>query len=166
MSYHVIVSSETPFATFEYDFLTYRYIASRIKPGIITLPDGVRVTDTERTIIDGINDFEKVMGLEELLRCIELLPLVNEERLLSYLAVYRKQVLYQKVGYILEHFRDSWNLSGGFFTSCETHIGKSKRYLYNSPIRDNMVLNSRWRLVVPRDISRITSKGVHYNADI
>jgi len=166
VSYHVVVSSETPFATFEYDFLTYRYIASRIKHGVITRPDGVRVTDAERTVIDGINDFEKVMGLEELLRCLELLPLVKEEKLLSYLAIYGKQVLYQKAGYILEHFRDTWNLSDDFFTACETHIGKSKRYLYNSPIRDKMALNSRWRLVVPRNLSSITNKGVWYDVDI
>jgi len=166
VSYQVVVSSETPFATFVYDGFTYRHIASRIKDGIITRPDGVRVTDAERTVIDGINDFTKVMGLEELLRCLELLPLVKEEKLLSYLAAYGKQVLYQKTGYILEHFRDTWNLSDGFFMSCETHIGKSKRYLYNSPTRDNMALNNRWRLVAPRDLSGITNKGVHYDADI
>jgi hypothetical protein len=29
--------------------------------------DDVRITDLERTILDNINDFEKISGLEELL---------------------------------------------------------------------------------------------------
>lgn len=55
---------------------------------------GVRVTNIERTVLDGIHDLEKVTGLEELLRCLELVSAVDEGRLLSYLTVYGKQVLY------------------------------------------------------------------------
>ena len=92
--------------------------------------NGVRVTDAERTVLDGINDFEKVIGLEELLGCIELVPMIQEDKLLTYLAAYGKQVLYQKAGYILGHFRDMWNLNDSFFLACEAQIGKSNRYLY------------------------------------
>jgi hypothetical protein len=38
--------------------------------------------------LDGIHDLEKVTGLEELLRCLELVSAVDEGRLLSYLTVY------------------------------------------------------------------------------
>ena len=72
VSYQTIVSSDTIFSNFDFIGITYSYIGSRINNGIQTYPDGVRVTDIERTILDGINDYEKVMGLEELLRCIEL----------------------------------------------------------------------------------------------
>jgi predicted transcriptional regulator of viral defense system len=166
VSYQVEASSETAFASFRYAGITYAYLASRIKDGVITRPDGVRVTDAERAVLDGINDFEKVMGLEELLRCLELMPPVKEDKLLAYLSAYGKQVLYQKTGCILEHFRDAWNLSDDFFTACEARIGKSKRYLHKPPIRENPEYNRRWRLMVPRDLMRITSKGVDYDADI
>jgi predicted transcriptional regulator of viral defense system len=166
VSYQTEVSSETAFASFGYAGITYAYLASRIKEGVITRPDGVRVTDAERTVLDGINDFEKVMGLEELLRCLELLPPVREDKLLTYLASYGKQVLYQKTGYILGHFRDTWNLSDNFFAACEARIGKSKRYLYRPPMRENPEYNRRWRLMVPRDLMKITSKGMDYDADI
>jgi hypothetical protein len=56
--------------------------------------------------------------------------MVREDKLLAYLAAYGKQVLYQKMGYILEHLQDMWNLSDSFFAICEARIGKSKRYLY------------------------------------
>jgi predicted transcriptional regulator of viral defense system len=166
VSYQVEVSSETAFAPFGYAGITYAYLASRIKDGVINRPDGVRVTDAERTVLDSINDFGKVMGLEELLRCLELLPPVREDTLLAYLAAYGKQVLYQKTGYILWHFRGAWNLSDNFFVACETRIGKSKRYLYKPPIRENPEYNRRWRLMVPHGLMRITSKGVDYDADI
>ena len=166
VSYQVAVSSDTAFAHFEYAGITYAYIKSRINGGVIIRPDGVRVTDTERTVLDGIHDFEKMMGLEELLRCLELFPLVREDKLLEYLAVYDKQVLYQKAGYILGHFRDAWNLSDNFFSVCESAVGKSKRYLYKASPNEKMVYNPLWRLIVPHDLMKITSKGISINADI
>ncbi|MCL2079413.1 MAG: transcriptional regulator [Oscillospiraceae bacterium] len=166
VSYQAQVSSDSVFAPFEYAGITYAYLASRISGGIMTRPDGVRVTSTERTVLDGIQDFEKIMGLEELLRCLELLPTVKEENLLAHLSVYDKQVLYQKTGYILEHFRDTWNLSDDFFAACESKIGKSKRYLYKPSVHEKMKYNRRWRLVVPHDLLKTSDKGVNVDAEI
>jgi predicted transcriptional regulator of viral defense system len=166
VSYQVEVSSNSAFAPFEYAGITYVYLKSRIGGGVIKRHDGVCVTDAERTILDGIHDFDKIMGLEELLRCLELLPLVKESNLLAHLAEYGKQVLYQKAGYILEHFRNMWNLSDGFFDACEAKIGKSKRYLYKPLAHEKMEYNRRWRLVVPHDLLKITNKGVSADADI
>ena len=166
VSYQAQVSSDSVFSSFEYAGITFAYLGSRIGEGVITRPDGVRVTDAERTVLDGIHDFEKVMGLEELLRCLALMPMVKEDKLLIYLAAYAKQVLYQKAGYILWHFRDMWNLSDTFFSACESRIGKSKRYLYKAAVRSDMGYDRRWRLVVPHDLMKITNKGVIPDADI
>jgi len=166
VSYQVEVSSNMYFAPFEYAGITYVFLKSRIKDGIVTQPDGVRVTDAERTVLDGIHDFEKIMGLEELLRCLELLPTVKEDKLLAYLDVYDKQVLYQKAGYILEHYRDIWNLSDDFFAACKARIGQSKRYLFKLSAQDEIEYDNRWRLVIPHDFRKITSKGVNIDADI
>ena len=163
VSYQVEVSSEVPFATFGFDGLSYMYIASRIQEGIITRSDLVRVTDMERTVLDGINDFEKVAGLEELLRCTELIPSLREDKMLLYLKSYDKQFLYQKTGYILRHFQKMLNLSEEFFSECSTHIGKSTRYLTANGAGS---YNSEWRLVAPADLSIITNKGVNFDADL
>jgi hypothetical protein len=106
------------------------------------------------------------MGLEELLRCLILIPAVKEEKLLAYLDAYGKQVMYQKTGYILEHFRDMWNLSDGFFSACESKIGKSKRYFYKPSVHQEIKYKSRWRIVIPTNLIGITSKGVSYDADV
>ena len=69
--YEVYVSGDKRFTPFEYDDVVYRHIAPRMSVGVQEKPDGVRVTDIERTVLDSINDFEKIAGLEELLRCLD-----------------------------------------------------------------------------------------------
>jgi predicted transcriptional regulator of viral defense system len=165
VSYNVEVSSETPFKSFEFGGVTYRYMASRIKDGVTTRQDKVRVTDYERTVLDGINDFEKVAGLEELLRCLDLMPPVKEEKLLAYLGLYGKRSLYQKTGYILGHFKDAWNLTEGFFEACESSVGKNKLYLYKSK-QEKMGYDRRWQIIAPIDLMKTTRKGVDYDAEL
>ena len=159
LSYNVYVSSETPFTKFEFEGLTYSYISSRLTQGIITQTDGVRVTNQERTVLDGINDFEKVMGLEELLQCLSLVPVLNEERLLDYLSAFGKQVLYQKTGYILEHFKSDLRLSDHFFDVCAANIGESKRYFLRDKFPIGVHYNDKWRLVTPKNLMSLTDGG-------
>lgn len=163
VSYQVEVSSDTPFTTFDFNGNTYAYLASRIKSGVLISSDNVRVTDIERTVLDGINDFEKIMGLEELLRCLALVPTLKEERLLEYLFQYGKQALYQKAGFILENFAQELNISESFFAECLFRIGKSTRYLAAAK---GGVYNKRWQLVAPEHLMELVEKGVNSDADV
>ncbi len=155
VSYEMNVSSSTAFADFEYEGINYGYIASRLPEGIIE-QQGVRVTDPERTTVDYIGDFDHVGGLEELLRSLEMISFLSEEKLLRYLELSGKAVLYQKTGYILEHFKDSLKLSDRFFEVCRLKKGKSKRYFAKSENQNRMVYNSRWGLMVPEDLLHIS----------
>ena len=155
VSYEMNVSSETVFSDFEYEGIRYDYVASRLSEGIIE-QQGVRVTDLERTTVDYIGDFDHLGGLEELLRSLEMIPFLSEEKLLRYLELSDKAILYQKAGYILEHFRDSLKLSDHFFDVCCLRKGKSKRYFTRSMNQNNLIYNSRWGLMVPEDLLRIS----------
>jgi len=157
--YEVYVSGEKRFNHFEHDDLTYRYIAPRMSVGIEEKPDGVRVTDIERTVLDSINDFEKIAGFEELLRCLELIPRINEEKLLEYLKQYDKQFLYQKTGYILNYLKSELRLSDRFFEICERSVSKSIRYLYNGIEHEPNAFDSRWQLHTPKNLLKILSQG-------
>jgi len=117
------------------------------------------VTDIERTILDGINDFDKVMGLEELLRCLSLVPSLDEQRLLEYLSAYDKQVLYQKTGYLLEHLISELRLSDRFFEICAAKIGESKRYLLRDSYPMDSQYNEKWRLVAPKNLMTLIEGG-------
>ena len=58
----------------------------------------VRVTDVESTLLDCFDRIDRAGGIEELLHCMEGIVLLNEERLIDYLARYDKAFLYQNLG--------------------------------------------------------------------
>ncbi|HNZ09750.1 MAG TPA: type IV toxin-antitoxin system AbiEi family antitoxin [Bacillota bacterium] len=151
--FEVYVASARKFQPFAYDGYTYRYIAPRIDTGTIKKPDGVMVTDMERTILDGINDFDRIGGFEELLRCIELVLNVDEGKLMEYLKLYNSCFMYQKAGYILDRFKEQLHLTEGIFETCEAAIGKSVRYLYQGVRMEKPVFDRRWQLVVPESLT-------------
>ena len=163
VSNRVEVSSAIPFAPFEFSGTEFVYLSTRLERdilGIVEQPDGVRVTDMERTVLDNIGDFEKIMGLEELLRCLEMVPMLREDKLLAYLKALDKQVLYQKTGCLLEQLRAQWGLTDDFFAQCAANIGKSKRYLYMPTDMNDMEYNRTWQLIVPKNLMSATAEGV------
>jgi predicted transcriptional regulator of viral defense system len=160
--YEVYAASPFRFRTFEHDGLTYRHVSSPFESGVEAKTDGARVTDLERTVIDGINDFDKAGGLEELLRCIGMIPYLDAFKLIGYLIGYDKVFLYQKAGYILEHFMDSLKLTDDFFSACRSKVPKGKRYLYENVKSEPHALNKSWALYVPEDLLAVTKKGALY----
>jgi predicted transcriptional regulator of viral defense system len=155
----VYVASRSKFSAFSYDYVAYRYIASRIDCGVVQGSDGVRITDPERTVVDSLNDFDRVSGLEEFLRCLDLVPLLDEKKLLYYLEKYDKQFLFQKAGYLLGHFQGAFQLSDAFYSVCEKNTEKSVRYFYRGMENESSVYDRRWRLFVPKNLMSIISKG-------
>jgi predicted transcriptional regulator of viral defense system len=158
--YEIYVSSEKRFDDFEFNGITYKYVSSKISSGVIEPKNtqGIRVTTLERTVVDSIKDFEKIGGLEELLNCIESIPYLNENKLIKYLDAYNLQFLYQKAGFLLEHYKDQLQLSDEFILYCRNKTGKSTRYL----TKDSTKYVNEWRLVVPEYIFQITEQGGNF----
>ncbi len=158
--YEVYVSSETKFNHFDYDHVTYKYVASRMKEGVVEAKNttGVRITDLERTVIDSIRDVNKIGGLEELINCLEGVHYLDEKKLIRYLDIYNTQGLYQKAGFLLNHYRNEIQLSKEFLEYCKRKVGKSKRYLV-SEAKENSYYNSEWELMVPEGLFEITDQG-------
>lgn len=158
--YELYVSSESKFNAFEYDHMTYKYVASRMQEGIVEAKNttGVRITDLERTVIDSIRDFNKIGGLEELLNCLEGIHFLDEEKLLRYLEIYNTQGLYQRVGYLLQQYQKEMQLSNDFIDCCKEKIGKSRRYLLSETNQHN-IYNSEWKLMIPEGLFEIAEQG-------
>lgn len=158
--YEVYVSSETKFNHFGYDHVTFKYVASRMKVGVVDAKNttGVRITDLERTVIDSIRDLNKIGGFEELINCLESVHYLDEKKLKRYLDIYNTQGLYQKAGFLLDHYRKEIQLSKEFLEYCKSKIGKSKRYLV-SEAKENSYYNSEWELMVPEGLFEITDQG-------
>jgi predicted transcriptional regulator of viral defense system len=157
--YEVYVSSETKFNHFEFDHVTYKYVASRMKEGILEAKNttGVRITDLERTVVDSIRDFNKIGGFEELLNCLEGIQYLDKTMVKQYLDIYNIQGLYQKVGYILEYYRKEMQLSKDFIDYCKGKIGRSIRYLVSETNGDSYY-NNEWGLMVPGGTFEITEQ--------
>ena len=121
----------------------------RITGGIAEI-NGTRVTTLERTVIDSINLFEKIGGLEELLRCLALIPSLDETALSACLAEYESGFLYQKTGYILSAFAASLGLSESYFAMCKSHLPKGKSYLSNES--QGFIWHEEWKLYAPKNL--------------
>ena len=160
--YEIYAASKHRFRSFEYGGIIYKHVAPSIESGVEEKSNGVRVTNIERTVLDGIDNFNKVGGFEELLRCIGMIPYLDGTLLCNYLSEYNKMFLYQKAGYILSHFRKDLKLKDNFFDTCMTKITGNKRYITESIREESNVFDKTWRLYVPKDLESITNKGGYY----
>ena len=165
VTYTVSVTSATRFNSFS--FGGYRYIrrAPSLSSGVEKTGGRLSVTDIERTVLDGIDGFESDMGFEELVRCIRAIPILNEEKLSRYLSEYGKCFLYQKTGFILEHYQDEFGISNGFLHLCRQKAGKSSRYLLKDIQNIPFDYSRSWHLTMPKDLWETVEGGADH-ADI
>lgn len=153
----IFVSTERDFREFEFGEHWYHCMKNKRDFGI-SLQKKVRVTDMERTVLDNIKDFDKVGGLEELLRCLEMITVLDEGRLITYLEKYHNQFLMQKAGYLLS-FYPQMKLSDEFFDFCKKNIGNSSRYLYHDLEKEKNIFLKEWNLCIPEDIMQLVNEG-------
>ncbi len=152
VSYDICVSSESKFNSFDFGGFHYHRVKPNICDGITHGAGKVAVTDIERTVLDGINDFENDMGFEELIQCISGVPFLNENKLIDYLSQYNKCFLYQKTGFISEHLQLELYISDEFIKHCKEHSGNSSRYLIKNITKANLDFSKKWHLTIPKNL--------------
>ncbi|NLW88798.1 MAG: transcriptional regulator [Clostridiaceae bacterium] len=159
--YEVYVTTTHRFSDFNYDGIAYTRVSPRIETGTVINNAGIRITDPERTVVDSIYAFEKVGGLEELLRCLDLIPSLRSEKITLYLDEYGLAHLYQRTGFILMHFSEQLGLEKSFFDYCQSRIPTTKKYLYSEKdsFSRDFILHKEWRLFAPGNILAIVNKG-------
>ena len=157
--HELYVSSEKRFNNFEYEGIRYTYCKSVISLGVVNPPmdSMVKVTDLERTVVDCLDSIGRSGGLEELVLSLSMITLLKEERLLTYLEAYNKQVLYQKAGFILSYFQKEMKLSDNFFRECRKKTGNSIRYLIDTT--NTQMYHSVWKLYAPENILSYLEQG-------
>ena len=155
--YECFVATKKRFTDFEYNGVSYRRIEKKPDIDVVTYGN-IRVTSIEQTVVDSIRDFEKVSGIEEVIRCLLLVPGLNEEKILKCIARNENGFLYQKCGYIFEELNDDFHFSPVFFEACEKYSSDAKRYL----IKDSKesIYKERWKLYAPSSLKAIIDKGV------
>lgn len=156
--YDVQVSSKKRFANFETDENNYRCFLTEYDEQVDTIR-GVRVTSIERTIIDAINMLGKVMDVEELVKCLQLIHVVNEGKLIDILKIYNKEILYRKAGYILSFFSEQFGLRESFFEFCREHADFTYRGRISSNELNKLTYIKEWALYAYPNIFEIVEKG-------
>ena len=153
----VYVSTTTAFRSFDFDDRRYHCLLSQNEFGVAR-QKSLAVTDLERTVLDSIRDFDKIGGLEELLRCLAMITVLREDVLMNYLEKYQNQFLYQKAGYLLSYF-PRLKLSPAFFDCCRQNKGSSTRYLYKDLKEEQSMFSNEWSLCIPKNLIGITEEG-------
>lgn len=150
----VFVKSMTRFNPFSFDDVDYTYCRQTKEIVGMMTPKGnpyVRVTDVEGTLLDCFDRIDRAGGIEELLHCMEGIVLLNEERLIDYLAKYNKAFLYQKTGHLLERIKEQANISESLLELCRAKGTKSVKWLTNNEESDTFV--NKWRMYVPQELT-------------
>lgn len=155
--YECFIATDSRFVDFEYDGVLYHRVERKPDTEVI-LQGSIRVTSPEQTVVDSIRDFEKIAGLEEVIRCMMLMPGLNEQKVLECLARNENGFLYQKCGYLFEQMKEEFHFSEYFFEECEKYSSEAKRYLMKE-LQEN-VFHRRWKLYAPSSLQNITDKGV------
>lgn len=155
------VGSLTRFENFEFEGINYEYFLMKSNTQIIKI-NGIKITTLERTVVDSIYYLNKAMDLEELLKCIELLPKLDEKKIIEMLNEYNYSFLYRKVGYILSYFKKELDLSDSFFEYClKKSDVKNKAKISNKEI-NKLEYIEKWNLYAYKDLKKI----INYEEDI
>lgn len=155
--YECYVATDSRFSDFEYNGVTYHRIER--KPHTDVMQEGkVRVTSIEQTVVDSIRDFEKIAGLEEVMRCLTLVPALKEEKVLDCLKRNGNGFLYQKCGYLFEELQHEFGFTKDFFEECQKNCSEAKRYLMKE--KQETIYNDKWKLYTPPSLKNLVDKGV------
>lgn len=156
--YEMQVSSLKRFAGFQAEEVSYRFfLTDNLEQ--VDLIKGVKVTSIERTIIDSINMLGKVMDTEELIKCLQLVHTVNQEKLIDVLKKYNKEILFRKAGYVLSAFREQLDLDESFFDFCRDNSDFTYRGKLSGNELGKLTYIKEWSLYGYPDLMHIGGKG-------
>lgn len=152
----VMVGSKKRFNDFSFDDIDYIRKPAKHNVQVMHIVNAaVRVTSLERTVIDCLDDVNAGGGIDEVLNAIDQIRVLDENKLLEVLKAYDSVLLYQKVGYVLEQFKDKFMLSDAFFDECKSHLTNQIKYFLQDEYND-IAFVSTWKLMAPKNLkSRI-----------
>jgi predicted transcriptional regulator of viral defense system len=145
------VSSSKRFNSFEYEGIIYKHVSIKSDKGVFTpaYTERIRITDIEKTIIDAIQALGSIISLEELINSLEMIPKLDQNKIMTYLDAYYIQALYQKTGYLLSLFNDAFKFSESFFESIKKKIHKGVLYISDDAKQEGTFIKD-YQVIVPK----------------
>jgi len=108
----------------------------------------VPVTTPERTVVDCLDRLEYAGGWDEFNACLQGLPFLDLDLLMTYVGIRGKRTLAAKVGYVLEQLQTKFYVSGAQLRRLERMSPRSPITLRRQ--NEEGMFARRWNLVVPR----------------
>lgn len=150
-THRIYFYSGTRTRRFEFMDAEYIPVQKKVTWGVISIErEGgiVRMTDRERTVLDCLDRPDYAGGLEELFKSLDLFPSVDFDKMRGYLKKIGKVILYAKAGFLLEHFKERWNVSDALLSEIEKEVqGKESRYFCAKKGHSRLI--RRWNLIIP-----------------
>ena len=155
----VTVGSKKRFNDFTFDDIDYIRKPAKHDVQIMNIVTAaVRVTSLERTVIDCLVDIDAGGGIDEILNALDQIRVLDETKLLETLKAYDSVFLYQKAGYVLEHFKDKFMLTDSFFEECKSKLTNQIKYFLQDEYKD-IEFNSKWKLMAPKNLKSRLNGG-------
>ncbi len=149
----ITVGSNIVFRNFAFDGIEYVCHHEDKYEGVIYLDFAkVRVSSLEKTIIDCIYNINLAGGIEEIIYALDMITTLDENLMLKVLKEYNSVFLYQKVGYILEHYKEQLKFTDSFFDECKSHLTNQVKYFLNDYYK-NIKYNATWKLMAPTKLT-------------
>lgn len=117
----------------------------------------IRVTSRTRTLVDCLDRLEYAGGLQELLNSVLTWPSIDAEQLETYMQLLNRRVLYARVGFVLERFRQRWAVPPDMLDRLQERVPKRTTYFDTAPGRARFV--RAWRLMVPSELTEPVFAG-------
>lgn len=112
----------------------------------------ILVTDREKTLVDGLEKLKYVGGLEEYLKSVSSFPSVDTMKLLRYLRLLNKKVLYAKTGWLLSRFVKQWSVDDRVLIKLRRQLSERTFYLQETDGKANYRFNDQWNLMIPANL--------------
>jgi len=116
-------------------------------------------TGPERTLVEGFRRPELAGGLEELVVSASGFSILDLELLEEILHAYNVRNLWAAAGWFLEHFKKTFHVPDETLDRIALNCPKSPHYLVRS--RRGGKLESRWNLIIPDKLLRLSEPDAH-----
>lgn len=151
---YVCVKNKDRFDPFQYRGLKFRPVFVKDTDlGVEKkkyLGRGIRVSSKERTFIDSLHRVQYAGGWEECLKSLQGMGGLNFNNTYKYLLKYDNELLFRKVGFVLELLRNTSvfyeHIDDNMLSKLQDNIGENPRYLTEG---GPVTFNKKWLLYVP-----------------
>ncbi len=110
----------------------------------------LRVTGSERTLVEGFRTPRLAGGLMEFLASVSGLSVLDFDLLMQVLNAYDERVLYGAVGWFLELHRKRFFVEESVLARLESAVPRSPQYIERSAHGSRLI--PRWNVIVPENV--------------